>query len=32
MIKAIAPLPVEGRKYVALESHPDTWDNVAEPP
>lgn len=29
MIKAIAPLPVKDGKYVALESHPDTWDNVA---
>ncbi len=27
MIKAIAPLPVKAGKYVALESHPDTWDN-----
>jgi hypothetical protein len=25
MIKAIAPLPVKDGKYVALESHPDTW-------
>ena len=29
MIKAIAPLPVKDGKYVALESHPDTWENVA---
>jgi len=29
MIKAIAPLPQKDGKYVALESHPDTWDNVA---
>ncbi len=29
MIKAIAPLPVKDGKYVALESTPDTWDNVA---
>jgi hypothetical protein len=29
MIAAIAPLPVKDGKYVALETHPDTWDNVA---
>jgi hypothetical protein len=29
MIAAIAPLPVKDGKYVALESTPDTWDNVA---
>jgi hypothetical protein len=29
MIRAIAPLPQKDGKYVALESHPDTWDNVA---
>ena len=29
MIKAIAPLPQKDGKYVALESTPDTWDNVA---
>jgi hypothetical protein len=29
IIKAIAPLPQKGGKYVALESHPDTWENVA---
>ena len=29
MIKAIAPLPQKDGKYIALESHPDTWDNVA---
>jgi hypothetical protein len=28
MIKSIAPLPQKDGKYVALESHPDTWDNV----
>ncbi len=27
-IAAIAPLPQKEGKYVALESHPDTWDNV----
>ena len=27
MIKAIAPLPQKGGKYVALESTPDTWEN-----
>jgi hypothetical protein len=27
MIKSIAPLPQKDGKYVALESHPDTWDN-----
>ncbi len=25
----LAPLPEKDGKYVALESHPDTWDNVA---
>ena len=29
MIAQLAPLPVRDGKYVALESHPDTWDNVA---
>ncbi len=29
MIKSIAPLPQKDGSYVALESHPDTWDNVA---
>lgn len=29
MIKAIAPLPQKDGKYVALETHPDTWDNPA---
>jgi len=29
MITAIAPLPQREGKYVALESHPDTWENVA---
>jgi hypothetical protein len=28
-IKNMAPLPQKDGKYVALESHPDTWDNVA---
>ncbi len=28
MIKHLAPLPQKDGKYVALESHPDTWDNV----
>ncbi|HVU35849.1 MAG TPA: hypothetical protein VHE61_20585 [Opitutaceae bacterium] len=27
MIKHLAPLPVKDGKYVALETHPDTWDN-----
>ena len=27
MIAHLAPLPVKDGKYVALESHPDTWDN-----
>ncbi len=25
----LAPLPEKDGKYVALESHPDTWDNIA---
>jgi hypothetical protein len=29
MIRQIAALPQKGGKYVALESHPDTWDNPA---
>ncbi len=29
MIKAVAPLPQKDGKYVALESTPDTWDNLA---
>ncbi|MCX6955200.1 MAG: hypothetical protein NTV51_23855 [Verrucomicrobia bacterium] len=29
MIKAIAPLPQKDGKYVALESTPDTWTNMA---
>ncbi len=29
VIARLAPLPVRDGKYVALESHPDTWDNVA---
>ena len=29
MIHAIAPLPQKDGKYVALESTPDTWDNMA---
>lgn len=27
MIAAMAPLPQQDGKYVALESHPDTWEN-----
>jgi len=27
MIQHLAPLPVKDGKYVALETHPDTWDN-----
>ena len=29
MIAAIAPLPQKDGKYVAVESTPDTWDNLA---
>jgi len=29
MIRAIAPLPQQDGKYVALETHPDTWTNQA---
>ncbi|HWA87328.1 MAG TPA: hypothetical protein VG710_13960 [Opitutus sp.] len=29
VISRLAPLPVRDGKYVALESHPDTWDNPA---
>lgn len=29
VIKKLSPLPVHDGKYVALESHPDTWTNVA---
>lgn len=29
MIKAVAALPQKDGKYVALESTPDTWDNLA---
>ena len=29
MIAAVAPLPQKDGKYVALESTPDTWDNLA---
>lgn len=29
VVKKIAPLPVRDGKYVALETHPDTWDNIA---
>lgn len=29
MIAAIAPLPQKDGKYVAVESTPDTWDNIA---
>ena len=28
IIARLAPLPVAEGKYVALESHPDTWDNM----
>jgi hypothetical protein len=28
MIQHIAPLPQKDGKYVALETHPDTWDNI----
>jgi hypothetical protein len=28
VIKHLSPLPIKDGKYVALESHPDTWDNV----
>lgn len=28
LIARISPLPEKDGKYVALESHPDTWDNV----
>jgi hypothetical protein len=28
-IKGIAPLPQKDGRYVALESHPDTWENKA---
>lgn len=29
MIAQLAPLPQKDGKYVALESQPDTWDNIA---
>lgn len=29
MIQHMAPLPQKDGKYVALETHPDTWDNIA---
>ena len=29
VINRLAPLPVKEGKYVALESHPDTWENSA---
>ncbi len=29
LLKHLAPLPVKDGKYVALESHPDTWENAA---
>ena len=29
MIRRLAPLPVKNGCYVALESHPDTWENLA---
>lgn len=28
IIARLAPLPAKDGKYVALESHPDTWDNI----
>ena len=28
VIARLAPLPQKDGKYVALESHPDTWDNI----
>ena len=28
-LRDLAPLPVRDGKYVALESHPDTWENLA---
>ena len=28
VISRLAPLPEKDGKYVALESHPDTWDNI----
>jgi len=29
VIDRLSPLPERDGKYVALESHPDTWDNIA---
>jgi hypothetical protein len=29
VIRRLAPLPQQGGRYVALESHPDTWTNLA---
>ena len=29
IVRKISPMPVRDGKYVALESHPDTWDNIA---
>ncbi len=29
VISRLAPLPERGGRYVAVESHPDTWDNPA---
>jgi hypothetical protein len=29
VLARLAPLPVTGGKYTALESHPDTWTNLA---
>ncbi|MCP5548422.1 MAG: hypothetical protein H7A50_13720 [Akkermansiaceae bacterium] len=28
VVRHLSPLPVKDGKYVALESHPDTWDNI----
>jgi hypothetical protein len=29
ILAKLPPLPQKDGKYVALESHPDTWDNIA---
>ncbi|HTX64781.1 MAG TPA: hypothetical protein VMD31_03345 [Opitutaceae bacterium] len=29
ILQKLAPLPVKDGRYVALESHPDTWENLA---
>ncbi len=28
ILARLSPLPVKDGKYIALESHPDTWDNI----